>query len=133
MDAALIAAGSLGLAGAAIHGVAGELLVVRRLSADRLPATRFGGPRATMTMIHVTWHTTTAAFVTVACALLLAGTVLDGDAARGVALVAAAAASSFAAIALVLGGAALSPRGLLRHPGPLMLTSVAVLAWVGAL
>ena len=133
-DALLIAAGSLALLGAAIHGLAGEVLVVRKLAPGALPPTRFGGPGATKTMIHVTWHMTTVAFLTVGCALLLSGSVLHGDAARGIALVAAGASTGFAALAVGLGGAYRHfPRSLLRHPAPLVLTATAALAWWGAL
>ena len=70
----------------------------------------------TKAMIHATWHMTTIAFLTAGCALLLSGTVLDGDAARGIALVAAAAATGFAALAVGLGGAYMrSPRS---RPSP---------------
>jgi hypothetical protein len=130
----LIAAGSLGLVGAAIHGGAGELLVVRKLSPATLPATTFGGPRMTKTMIHVAWHMATVALVTAGLALLLSGSVLEGDTARGVALVGAGASTAVALVALSLGGAARQfPRALLRHPGPAVLTATAVLAWWGAL
>ena len=134
MDAPLIAAGSLALIGAAIHGVAGELLVVRKLSPGALPSSRFGGPAMTKTMIHVTWHMTTIAFLTVGFALLLSGSVLNGDAARGIALVAAGASTGFAALAVGMGAAyTRSPRSLFRHPGPIALTATAALAWWGTL
>ena len=134
MNAPLIVAGSLAILGAAVHGVGGELLVVRRLSPATLPSSRFGGPRMTMTMIHVTWHLTTIAFLTVGVALLLSGAVLDGDTARGIALLAAGAATGFAAVAVGLGAAyTRSPRSLYRHPGPAVLTATAALAWWGAL
>jgi hypothetical protein len=71
LNVPLVVAGSLALLAAAIHGAAGELLVVRELSPATLPPTRFGGPRTTRTMIQVTWHLTTIAFLTVAVALLL--------------------------------------------------------------
>jgi hypothetical protein len=129
----LIVAGTLAVLGAAVHGVGGEVLVVRKLSLDMLPSSRFGGPRMTRTMIHVTWHMTTIAFLTVGCALLLSGAVLDGDAARATGLVAAGASTGFAALAVGLGGAGLSPRSLLRHPGPLALLATAALAWWGVL
>ena len=134
MDAVpLIVAGSLAILGAGVHGVGGELLVVRKLSPAVLPGSRFGGPRMTQTMIHVTWHMTTIAFLTVGCALLLAGTVLDGDTARGFGLLAAGASTGFAALAVGLGLAlGASPRTMLRHPGPAVLTLTAVLAWWGA-
>ena len=134
MNVPLILAGSLAILGAAIHGVGGEVLVVRKLSPEMLPSTRFGGPRTTKTMIHVTWHTTTIAFLSVGFALLLSGSVLHGDTAHGIGLVAAAASTGFAAVAVGLGAAyAKSPRSLLRHPGPIMLTATAALAWWGAL
>jgi hypothetical protein len=130
----LIAAGCLGIAGAAVHGVGGEVLVVRKLSPGNLAASAFGGPRMTMAMIHVTWHMTTIAFLSVGIALLVSGSILDGDAAEAVALAGAGAATGFAALALGLGGAYMrSPRSLFRHPGPVVLTVTAVLAWWGAL
>ena len=134
MNLPLIVAGSLAVLGAAIHGVGGEVLVVRKLSLGMLPSSSFGGPRMTKAMIHVTWHMTTIAFLTVGCALLLAGSVLDGDAARGIGLVAAAASTGFAALAVGLGAAyTRSPRSLFRHPAATVLTATAGLAWWGAL
>ena len=130
----LIVAGSLGIIGAAVHGMGGEVLVVRKLSLETLPSTRFGGPRTTKTMIHVTWHITTVAFLTVGCALLLSGSVLHGHTARGIGLVGAVASTGFAAVTVGLGAAySRSPRSLLRHPGPAVLTATAALAWWGAL
>ena len=134
MNVPLIVAGCLATLGAAIHGVAGEVLVVRKLSPVTLPSTRFGGPRTTKTMIHVTWHMTTIAFLTVGAALLLSGSVLDGDTARAIGLVAACASTGFAALAVGMGVAyTRSPRSLFRHPGPAVLTATAALAWWGAL
>lgn len=134
MNAPLILAGVLAIVGAAIHGVGGEVLVLRKLSLVMLPSSRFGGPRATRSMIHATWHMTTVAFLTVGFALLLSGSVLDGDTARGISLLAACAATGFAAVAVGLGAAdPQSPRALFRHPGPAMLIATAALAWWGAL
>jgi hypothetical protein len=130
----LIVAGSLAILGAAIHGVGGEVLVVRKLSPATLPPSAFGGPRTTKTMIHVTWHMTTIAFLTVGSALLLSGSVLDGDTARGIGLLGAGASTGFAVLAVGLGAAyARSPRLLLRHPAAAVLTATAALAWWGAL
>src|SRR5262249_50877312 len=126
----LLVAGSLAILGAAIHGVGGEVLVVRKLSPGMLPPTRFGGPRATKTMIHVTWHMTTRAWLPVGAALLLSGSVLHGAAAGALGLLAAGASTGFAALAV---GMADSPRSLFRPPGPAMLTATAALAWWGAL
>jgi hypothetical protein len=134
LNVPLIIAGAIGVLAAGIHGIAGELLVVRKLSLERLASSPFGGARMTKAMIHVTWHVATVAFLVVGCALVVAGAALDGDSARAVAVVAAAAFTGFAAVALGLGIANTgSPRNLLRHPGPLALAAVAVLGWVGAL
>lgn len=134
MNAPLVVAGCLATLAAAIHGAAGEILVVRRLSTERLAASPFGGPRMTKAMIHVTWHLTTVAFLAVGVGLLLSGAVIDGEAARGLALLGAAAASGFALVAVGLGAAYMrSPRFLYRHLGPLILSATAALAWWGAL
>lgn len=130
MNVALIAAGSLAILGTAVHGVAGEVLVVRKLAPAMLPPSRFGGPKLTKTMIHATWHMTTIAFLTVGCALLLAGSVLHDEAAQAIALLAAGASTAFAALAVGMGS---SPRSLFRHPAPALLTATAALAWWGAL
>jgi hypothetical protein len=130
----LLIAGCLALLGTLLHGVGGELLVVRKLSPETLPGSRFGGPRMTLTMIHVSWHIVTVAFLSVGCALLLAATALDDDAARAVGVLCAAAVTGFAAVAVVIGVAyARSARPLVVHPGPAVLTATAVLAWCGAL
>jgi hypothetical protein len=129
----LIVAGSLAILGAAVHGVGGEVLVVRKLSPGMLPSSRFGGPRTTKSMIHVTWHMTTIAFLAVGTALLLSGSVLHGDAARGIGLAAAGASTGFAAVALGLGAVyTRSAPSLVLHPGPAVLTATAALAWWGA-
>jgi hypothetical protein len=134
MNVPLILAGSIAILGAGIHGVGGEVLVVRKLSPAMLPSSSFGGPRMTRAMIHVTWHMTTFAFLTVGCALLLSGSVLHGDTAQGIAVLAAGASTGFAALAVGMGAAdTRSLRSLLRHPGPAALTATAALAWWGAL
>jgi hypothetical protein len=134
MNVPLVLGGSLALLGAAIHGAAGEVLVVRKLSLATLPSSPFGGPKTTKLMIHVTWHLTTIAFLTVGVALLLSGSVLDGDPARAVGLLAAGASAAFAAVMLGLGAVyTKSLRALFRHPGPAIFVAIAVLAWWGAL
>jgi hypothetical protein len=130
----LLVAGSLAILGAAIHGVGGEVLVVRKLSLEMLPSSRFGGPRMTKAMIHVTWHMTTIAFLTVGVALLVSGSALQGETAQGIGLLAAGASTGFAALAVGLGAAYMrSPRSLFLHPAPAVLTATAALAWWGAL
>jgi hypothetical protein len=130
----LVAAGTLAILGAAIHGVGGEILVVSKLSPGTLPSSRFGGPRTTKTMIHVSWHMTSIALLTVGAALLLSGSLLHGEAGRAIGLVGATALTGFAAVTVGMSAAyARSPRFLLRHPGPALFTAAAALAWWGAL
>jgi hypothetical protein len=130
----LLAAGSVSIAGAAIHGAGGERLVVRKLQPEALPASRFGGPRMTQAMIQATWHMTTIAFLAVGGQLVVAGAALHGDPRRVVAVASAIECAGFAALAVWLGAARLrSARSLIRHPGPLLLTTTAALAWWGAL
>ncbi|MGH2956466.1 MAG: hypothetical protein ACRDL6_05660 [Solirubrobacterales bacterium] len=130
----LIVAGSLALLGAAVHGAGGEVLVVRRLSPGMLPASRLGGPNMTMAMIHASWHMTTVAFLAAGIALMLSGTVVEGDASRALAMLAAGAFTGFAAVAVVSGAAQTrSLRPLFEHPGPAILIATAGLAWWGAL
>lgn len=134
MNVPLILAGSLAILGAAIHGVGGEMAVVRRLSLEGLPSSRFGGPRATKAMIHTSWHMTTVAFLTVGAALLVAGVDLHGHTARAIGVLAAGGCTGFAAVAVGLGaGYSRRARGLFLHPAPVLLTVTAVLAWWGAL
>ena len=96
-----------------------------------LPPSRFGGPRMTKTMIHATWHITTIAFLTVGAALVLAGSVLARRRGpQGSACSPPARRTGFAAVAA---GTGASPRSLLHHPAPAVLTATAALAWWGAL
>ena len=85
MNVPLLVAGCLGIVGAAIHGVGGELLVVRNLSPEVLPSSRFGGSRMTQAMIHVTWHLTTIAFLVIGGQLVAAGAAIHGDPRRALA------------------------------------------------
>jgi len=99
-----------------------------------LPSSPFGGSRMTKAMIHISWHMTTIAFLTVGSALLLSGSVPHGGAARESGLVAAGACTGFAGLAVGLGAAyTRSPRSLFLHPGPALLSVTAALAWWGAL
>ena len=134
MNVPLIIAGSFALLGAAIHGGAGEVLVVRKLSAGTLPSSPFGGPGMTKAMIRAAWHIATIGLITVGTALLLSGAVLHGDAARGFGLLAAGAMTGIAVLVVGLGATVRgSPRSPFLHPAPALLTATAVLAWCGAL
>ena len=118
---------------AGVHGAAGEVLVMRKLLRESLPRTRFGDPGMTRAMVHVSWRITTLAFFTVGAVRLLSGSVVHGDAARGLSLVGAGASTGFVALVLLLGVAPQSPRAVFRHPAPVALSATAALAWWGAL
>lgn len=134
MNPPLIVAGCLALLGAAIHGVGGETLLLRRLSPEVLPPTGLGGPRTTRLVLHITWHLTTVAFVGVGAALLLSGAILHGESARGIALFTACMATGFAAVMIMMTTASTrSARSLVRHPAPALFTAIAALAWWGVL
>ena len=142
MNIALVIAGSLALLGAVVHGGAGEIFVVRRLSPRALPDSPFGGGFMTKTMIRVAWHMATIALLTVGSALVLSGAFLHGETARAIALVGAGASTAIAALvtpaAFVQGRRAVAQRATNRrelrvflHPGPAVLIAIPVLAWVG--
>jgi hypothetical protein len=133
VNAQLIVAGALGIVAAVVHGGAGEVLVVRRLSPGTLASSPFGGPGMTRAMIHATWHITTVAFFTLGLALLVAGLALHGSTAQGIGVVGAAGFTGFATMTVVFGGVHARPRRILRHPGPAVLAATAALAWWGAL
>lgn len=142
MNLPLVVAGVLALLGAAVHGIVGDLVVVRRLSPGKLPSSPFGGPRMTKAMIRVAWHMATMALVTVGSSLVVSGAFLDGETARAVGVVGAGASTG---IAVVIVPAAFNQarrslalratdRRELRsflHPGPVILVAIPVLAWVG--
>lgn len=129
-------AGALSFTAAAIHGGAGETLVVRRLRRDTLAATPFGGPTMTLLMIRVTWHIVTLAFVVSGAALAActpAGSVTQACSGAG-----RISAVSFASYFALATGLAIASQGsrvgktMLKHPGPLVFVAVAALAWWGS-
>ncbi|MDQ3933966.1 MAG: hypothetical protein M3340_04975 [Actinomycetota bacterium] len=134
MNAPLIVAGLLALLTAAIHGTAGEVLLFRRLQPSVLPSSRFGDSAMTKTLIRITWHIVTVTFLTFGVALLLSGSVLDGDAARAVGVVVAASYTAFWAVGIGIAAASTrSARFALVHPAPLLFSLILALAWWGAL
>jgi hypothetical protein len=126
-----LVAGALALVGAAVHGGAGEILVLRKLFSGPLPSSRFGGADATRVMIRVTWHVVTFTFATLGTGLATCGFLGPGEACRGIGLLAAISFTGFLglAVAIVLQ----RPRSGIRHRGPLVFLLVAGLAWWGVL
>lgn len=132
MNVPLFLAGVLAFVASAVHGLGGELLVIRRLRREPLPSTRFGGPGMTRAMVHVSWHIATFAFLSVGVGMVVSAAVLEGDGANALAWFCAAAFTGFAGVAVVLGGVGQSPRAFFQHPGPVVLAATAALAWWGA-
>jgi hypothetical protein len=133
MNTALLVAGVLSFVAAAIHGIAGDVLLVRRLDVATLPRTPFGGPAGSKLMIRVCWHLVTTTFVVLGAALVACGFDDAHDACRRTGILVASAFSAFAAITIAAGVRTYGPAGILRHPAPALLTGIAVLAWWGTL
>lgn len=130
MNPQFLAAGLLAIAAAAIHGGAGEVLLLRNVSVAHLPSSRFGGPIATMVMIRVTWHVATLTFAVIGFGLMTCGFLGTGDSCRGIGVMAGSSFSGFFLLAIVMG-----LRGGMRlfgHKGPLAFLVVAALAWWGS-
>ena len=132
MEILLFLAGLLALLAAGVHGIGGQVLVLRKLFQGALPSTWFGGPAMTKSMVYVTWHITTFAFFAAGVGMVVSAAALEGDAADAVAISSAVAFTGFAAIATGLGAAKHPPRAMLQHPGPIVLAATAALAWLGA-
>ena len=126
-----LVAGAIALMAAAIHGAAGEILILRKLFSGELPSSRFGGAHATKVMIRVTWHIATLTFAVIGSALATCGVLGPGEACRGIGLVAASSFTGFVALAVMV--TVQRPRRLIRHPGPIAFVAVAALAWWGTL
>jgi hypothetical protein len=124
-----LVAGVLSLVGAAVHGGAGEVLILRKLFSRQLPSSRFGGSGATKVMIRVTWHIVTFTFAVLGSALATCGLLGPGDACRGIGLVAATSFTGFLAVSALV--ALRPPRAAIRHRGPVVFLVVAALAWWG--
>ena len=134
MNGPFAVAGALALLAAAIHGGAGERLVVAKLQRDQLAPTPFGGPTMTKLMIRVTWHIVTLAFLVPGAAMAACSTAGARGACTGVGRLSAISFASFAVLALALAAATSRrvDRLLMKHPAPLIFVAIAVLAWMGS-
>ena len=128
MNWALIAAGSLSLAGSVIHGAVGDR-IIRRIDDASLPGNPFKGLSSKI-LIRVTWHFVTIAFLVLGIALVVAGTKPDVTAASGIAYVAGAAFACWSIFALVVGVRRGGIRVFKSHPGPvLFLLTTGLISW----
>ena len=85
----------------------------------------------TKSMIRVTWHITTIAFLVLGSAMAACAAAGSNRTCEGVGQVAAISYTGFAVLTIVLGAQQL-PKALLRHPAPLLFVSVAGFAWWGS-
>lgn len=131
MNLAYLVAGVLAIIGAAIHGGVGEAMVVRRLDPETLPRTRWGGGQTTLRLIRAGWHMLTTTFAAFGTSLSLCSAREQSLACAGAGTLVAATCAGFAAIAIAGPLLARRPRALIRHPAPLLLSAVALLAWLG--
>jgi hypothetical protein len=131
MNVPFAVAGALALAGAAVHGILGEKIVVTKLRMETLPSSKFGSSSFTKVMIRATWHIATIAFVVMGSALLACTPDASTEACEGVGRISAIAFASFTALTIGLAFPHIR-RARLRHPAPLLFALVAALAWWGA-
>src|SRR5260221_14001961 len=114
MNVALLVAGVLSFVAAGIHGIAGDLLLVRRLDVATLPRTPFGGPAGSKLMIRVSWHLVTTTFGVLGAALIACGVDDAPDACRRTGILVASAFFPFAAITIAAGFRTYGPAGMFR-------------------
>ena len=132
MNVPFLVAAALAVAASAIHGIVGEVIIVRRIHTEHLPASRFGPPGATAAIIRVSWHLVTAAMGVVGISLAACGGSEATGACVGVGRVAAAMFGTFVLVAAAVVGPSRFRRSLARHQAPLAFAAIAVLAWIGA-
>lgn len=128
MNGPLMVAGGLALLAAAIHGIAGDLLL-RKIARDALPANAVGGPETSRTMVRVSWHLVTLTFGLSGLALLYVG--LDTTTRAAPSLLAFLGVLYACFALFVVAGGIAQRRLLFRHPAPLGLSAIAVLIWWG--
>ncbi|MFY9588582.1 MAG: hypothetical protein WAT66_14150 [Actinomycetota bacterium] len=131
MNVPFLLAGVLALTAAAVHGIAGERIVVTKLRRETLPSSPFGGASFTMVMIRATWHITTIAFLVTGSALAACTPVASSGACDGIGRISSIAYAGFALLTIGLAMPHLR-RARLRHPAPLIFLLVAVLSWWGS-
>lgn len=132
MNWILFAAGALMTAAAGLHGVVGDALL-RKITRLEFPPAPFGGsPGDTKAVTRITWHFGTVAFFFVGGWLVATGVRPQATFAVGVTYLSGTFLSFLASIALVVTIYRRGPRGLLKQPGPVLLTTTSILVWWGS-
>ena len=73
MNIPLVIAGGIALVTALIHGIVGDVALVRKIKVEALPSTPFGGPAGSKALIRASWHLLTLVFAILAIALFASG------------------------------------------------------------
>ena len=131
MNWPLAIAGGMSLAGAAIHGIVGDLFL-RRVARDALPANALGGPEISRTLVRVSWHFVTVTFAVSGFALLYVGVNGTTRLAPGVVGFLGVLFACLALFAVAVAAGKQRPRSLFTHPAPLGLSAIAALIGWGA-
>ena len=131
MNWILAAAGALILAASIIHGVIGDA-VLRKVGRLELPPNPFGGPVDTKVIMRITWHFGTIAFFFLGVWLTAAGLQPQAAFTPGVTFLSGSFLSCLAVIALVVTIYRRGLSGLFKQPGPVLLTTAAILVWWGS-
>lgn len=119
------------LIGASIHGVVGDE-PLRKIAHLQLPPNRFGGPADTRVALRITWHFGTIAFLFLGAWLIATGLLPHAAFAVGVTYLSGTLLSCYALIALAVRIYRRGLSGVFNHPGPIVLSTAAVLVWWGS-
>jgi hypothetical protein len=125
MKELFLVTGALAGFGGLVHAYGGRLVLIPMSRQTQLPATRFGGPRATMGMLRFTWHFFTVVMLSLAVVFTALGTGVIGGGNWAVVRVLAGYFAVFGVLVLV------QSRG--RHFAWLGGLAAAVTAWLGTL
>lgn len=130
MNWILVAAGALMIAGAALHGFAGDE-VLRKVGRLQLPPNRFGNAANTRITLRITWHFGTVAFAIAGVWLVVAGLWPKAAFAVGATYVIGTLLASYALIGGIVRIYRDGPVSLFKHP-VLILIIAAALVWWGS-
>lgn len=120
------------LIAAGVHGVVGDG-VLRKIGRDQLPPDPFGGGRSdSKAVIRTTWHFGTIAFGVLGAWLLATGFQPDAAFAAGVTYFSGTLLSCYAVTGLAVSIYRRGLTGFYKHPGPIALSTAAILVWWGS-
>jgi hypothetical protein len=126
MNELFLVTGALAALAGLVHGYGGERIVLVPISREaQLPATKFGGPRFTMSMLRFTWHFFTVVMLSLGVVFFALGTGIIGGGDWTIVRVLAGYFAVFGVVVLV------QSRG--RHFAWVVGFAAAVTAWLGTI